>query len=395
VYYVAYKIRPSLAGPDGNIIYEKTITMELEWSEQDFMNFRNDAMLFADHIPIVPGNFTFTVRIENNTSRTISHFSTPLKVSIPRSGIFEIGRTFLSYDQKGGSKSRYKIPFNFFNYQFTPSLENSFTSSESVSVFVELYYPQRKGVEKDISEIRYDFKILDSTGELKSHLTHIVTGEWLRENNYGIHYISRQLPVADLPNGEYTLEVTAQDSTGAFVDKDVKKLIIEAPSQIIRPNIVSLHNFPNDKSKDELLDRGNMLVHAGHIDAAIAEFKTSLRNDTESIESAIALAKLLMVQHKHAEALEILKKYQHVDPNNRELVITMAKVSHAMGDTEQAIAYYRRLMFITPDDVELLNDIGSLLVKVGKTDEAIQLFNKSLELNSEQPAIKSLLETLQ
>jgi GWxTD domain-containing protein len=391
-YYVAYEIIPSLADSEGRVIYEKSNLIEMDWPAAAYSDFKSKPLLFTDDIPLIPGKYTFTVRIRNNTAKTLYYYTKPLEVTVPRSGEFEIGKVFFSYKQEQAEQKRKQPAFNFFNYQFTPSAINAFANVDKLHLFAELYYPVRKGEGNDVEEISYDFKIYDSSDELKAHLTHIVTNEWLSQNNFGIHYLSRQIPIADLPSGDYRLQITASDNAGLYSDIVEKEFRIALPESIARPSVVALESYSKDTPADKLVERGDMLVQAGFVDAAAVEFKSALAQEPKNIKAAIGQAKMLMLKDKAAAAFDILQKVEHVDPNQRQLVIMLAQAANANGKAEAAIGYYQRLLFFEPTDTELLNSLANLYFESGKTAEAVEALQKSIQADPDQPAIKALLE---
>jgi len=96
-YYAAFEVISSLADPEGAIVYEKTSATEIRWTAKEFAKNRSKPLFFSDVIPIVPGDFTFTIRVRNKVSRKYFLITRPVHAAQPQSESFHLSNLLLMF----------------------------------------------------------------------------------------------------------------------------------------------------------------------------------------------------------------------------------------------------------------------------------------------------------
>jgi len=76
---------------------------------------------------------------------------------------------------------------------------------------------------------------------------------------------------------------------------------------------------------------------------------------------------------------------------DREAAKVMAAGYAALKDWESALTYLEKLM-AEATEPSVLNLAGECHLNLGRPDRAAALFQKSLEVNPDQPAVKALLD---
>lgn len=392
-YYAVFEFMPSLADSQGNIIWEKAVTTELNWNEEMFQQYRKIPLMFADVLPIIPGDYTFTLRVRNKVSKSFFMFVRSLSIPQPGSDQFLLTPPMLSHGYDKVTEENANIaPFRIFNIDYHASTTNTFASVDNVHLFTELHYQPPTGTTAHVGEIRFLFNVYDDKNALVKQMTHIIPRE--RVNPYGVIYMSRQIPVNDLPMGKYRLEVKAEENLANQNAARALDFVIADPAVIRRPTVLALRRSEKLNTQTMFLARGDQLVKAGMGDAAMVEYGNALKLAPGDIESATKLAELMLEKRRIDDAYNLVRGVEPREPNNRAIVSLLARISAAKGNYEQAARYYQRLLFVNEKDIEILNLTGAMFDKAGNKEQAKVHYQKSLALNAEQPEIKQLLEAL-
>jgi GWxTD domain-containing protein len=391
-HYAAFEITPTLSTQDGSIIFEKPFTAEFGWAKEEFQLHKSTPLLFADLVPVIPGEYTFTVRVRNKVSRTYFLITNSIYVPDRNEDRFALSNLLLNYDyERAEPAPGQSEPFRFFNVRYKPSSTNEFAEFENVHVFFQLFYPAPEGEESPVGDIKFEFNIYRDE-ELVKQLDHIVTHD--RLNPMGIIYMSRQLPLMGLGDGDYRLEVKTYDNKGGYATARSTLFSIKNPDLILRPTILTLHQKLYLGSPDWLLIRAGELIETGRTEKGIEELRAILEQNPEHMEAALRLCDLLMENKQFDEAYERARRIERVEPNNRKLVLILARASVGRGNASRAIGYYERLLFLNQKDVEVLNEVADIYISNGQPDKAKERLQTSLEAKPDQPEIRKKLENI-
>lgn len=110
-------------------------------------------------------------------------------------------------------------------------------------------------------------------------------------------------------------------------------------------------------------------------------------------ELAMALARVYVSQKEYELAASILDRFLNQEKTaNYETYFTAGQALLEAGKYEQAINALDKAVKHYGTDINLLNLIGECYLKAGRKEEAMAVWQKSLELNPEQPELKKKLE---
>jgi tetratricopeptide (TPR) repeat protein len=91
-------------------------------------------------------------------------------------------------------------------------------------------------------------------------------------------------------------------------------------------------------------------------------------------------AGVLLMRHKHTQAIEELEKLLKIEPENRNYRTTYAAAYVGLGDHERALALYRELLINAPRAADLQLSVAHSLKTLGRTQEAIDAYHAAAAL---------------
>jgi Tfp pilus assembly protein PilF len=107
-----------------------------------------------------------------------------------------------------------------------------------------------------------------------------------------------------------------------------------------------------------------------------------------------------MIQRgQYAHAMGAFEEALRMNPSSTEAMFNLAACYDSIGDPLRAIPIYRRLLSETPNDADCHANLGTAFIKMyhrerspGWRKMAWDSWNRSLQLNPEQPEIRRYLE---
>ncbi len=143
---------------------------------------------------------------------------------------------------------------------------------------------------------------------------------------------------------------------------------------------VDVTRSPSDNHRTHFL-LGNELALKGYTDAAIVEYKESLKL---FYAFPVAHKNLAFALEKRGYLDEAIKEQEAVlamDPNNAGVHNSLGFIYFQKGDLDKAIKKYTQALTLDPNIVEAHNNMGLALAAKGNIDTAIEEYKAALRLN--------------
>jgi tetratricopeptide (TPR) repeat protein len=123
-------------------------------------------------------------------------------------------------------------------------------------------------------------------------------------------------------------------------------------------------------------------LHVGRFPQAEATLRRILALEPGDVDSYLALERVLVQQHKQAEAIAVLDKLATVEPTRaRELYERMATYALEIYRDEDAVKYAARAVELNPDDADAHRRLGEMYRSRQDIVHAIQELRAAIEKN--------------
>jgi tetratricopeptide (TPR) repeat protein len=191
-----------------------------------------------------------------------------------------------------------------------------------------------------------------------------------------------------LKPGYYSAELSliAENGQKTWTVKD--NFVLLAQAAPVLPWVYAKGNpvFPNPQ---DLAALGNQHFLTGQYGQALpmAQRALQMRDDPDI---RLLLAKILFAQGRFQDSVDALKPAEAAGLS-RDAGKVMAASFAALKDWAAALSYLDKLL-AEATEVSVLNLAGECHLNSGRPDSAVALFERSLQLDPDQPAIKGLLE---
>ncbi len=137
---------------------------------------------------------------------------------------------------------------------------------------------------------------------------------------------------------------------------------------------------------------GEQLWNLRRYDEATAALEAAVAAGNEQLVPAKwKLANAYLREARADDAFRLLKPLEELFSDRYQVMAGLGFAMYLKDDFAPAADYLAGALALAPPDTMLLNALGDSYQKLGKLDEAREAFERSLELDGEQPAVKARL----
>jgi GWxTD domain-containing protein len=377
-YIASLKATLRLSDASGKTLFQQEKFVPIELRKEELKALEKRSFEFHDAIPVIPGDHTFDLLLENTVSKEFT--SVEKKISIPGENPLWMSPLVLArkvnMDKAAGGASR---AFQVGKLQVYPCLNSTFQQKDHLYVFLQLHGLGGGLEEEGVLEFSFikDKQIVQSS----------------RKN------------VRDYENGRDVLEAFAVDKfapgthglKASLLDKGGREILSQSAEFVVTDRampgtwVVAQENPPADDPYYSYI-LGIQFLNGGDIDKAYVELEKANSKKSDSLDYALSFALVLLSKGDPGKARTILLPFGDKEVSSFELYRNLGKASQGIGDPKEAISWYEKALAFRGNLVEVLNSLGECYLKIGDKAQALRAWKKSLEINPKQDNIKKMIE---
>ncbi len=378
-YYSQINLSGRVSDLMGNTVFQYTKSYPMEFTKEEIPEINSRPMTIQDFFPLIPGHYRFNCLLENTVSKEFTSFEKEIVIPKP-SGVLRMSSLLLGYDvQEIHNSSR--TAFQIRDMRLIPSLDNRFSPSETLVLYFRFYEFGEElsaGATLIWGIYRGEKKIYEEERKSK---THPQKSEFLA-----------RFPLTGYKPGSYAAKVVLKDKNGNHVMSNQEDFyVIELPVSRAWINAKKIDST-DDGVYSYLL--GTQLLNVGEVDRARLKLDEAYQKDRGSLDFALGYAEVLFVSEEFTTIKEILEPFLSREIGNFALYTSLGRASQGLKEYDEAISFYKKYMEHEGLNYEILNAVGWCHRALGHIAEAVHVWEKSLELNPDQPEVKKILEDL-
>ncbi|NIM91636.1 MAG: GWxTD domain-containing protein [Candidatus Aminicenantes bacterium] len=381
-YYSRFLLNGNVTDLEGNVIYQFEKDYSFNFNEAKIKAIQQLPFQINDMFPLIPGEYRFSLLLKNTVSKEFSSFeetiSIPGQITTP-----EMGSLLLCYlDREMKSSERAGRPFQVKNKLLFTQPGNIFLSSEKMIVYFQLYGLSDEVIEKG----KLQYSLLKNEEALKTFYRD------LKEYNDPAN-IMEEFSLSEIPAAHYLLEVSLQDQTGRDLVLRTKNFAVSPVVRLPRPFIQS-KALPaiNDALNDFRI--GTQHFNKKEYRKAAIEFEKAFSKKPGEQDFAINLAKTYYILERYKDAESVLTPFHKEENIKYDVYFYLGKSAQARNGFARAVLYYREAVSHFGVNIFLLNALGECYFNLRNIDEARAAWEKSLEINPDQPSIREKLSLI-
>jgi len=335
-----------------------------------------------DMFPLIPGNYKLSILVKNEVSKEFTSLERDLIIPQDEEAL-QMTSLILGYKMKKNEAQQDRLrPFQIAAHKIYFQANRVFLREDTLILAFQIHGLREALKEK--REVRFTF--IKSGEEFRSTTNKIT--EYTDLPN-----ILEEFSLQEFPPAHYRIQVSL------FVDGrevlfESEEFDITHLEAIARPWVYS-KILPGTEDPIYSYIIGTQLFSSGEIVEARESLEKAFQKRSDSIDFALSLSQVYMVLGKYKKIESVLLPFlNQPKPPRYEAFFIMGKAYQNMGELSKAIEVFDKTISHYGLNINLLNSIGNCYFQLGHVNEALAAWEKSLEINPNQPQIKKNVEAL-
>jgi len=381
-YFTTLKVNGTVSNLDDKIIYQFEKDFSINFDEERLKSVSHQPLSLRDMFPLIPGNYKLSILVKNEASKEFTSLERTLLIPREEDGL-QMTSLILGYDMKKNEKQQVGLrPFQIGNNQIYVHANRIFVRQDTLVAVFQIHGMDQSLREK--GEIKFTF--FKGQEEFRSTVKKI--SEYPDLPN-----ILERFPLRDFTPANYRVQVSLfVDSREALLESEY--FDVTYAEAIVRPWIYSKVLAGSDDPVYSFII-GTQLYNSGKTAEARDHLEKAFQKDPKSLVLALNLARvyLNLAEYKKIETV-LFPFLNQNEPPQYELFFIMGKAYQYLGELDKAIDIFNKAISHYGLNINLLNSIGECYFQVGNAEEALAAWEKSLEIDSEQPEIQKGVKLL-
>jgi GWxTD domain-containing protein len=378
-YFTNLRLSLRVTDTEGRTIFQRERNVPVELREKELKTIGERPFHLCDSFPLISGQYKLNLLLENTVTKEFTSFEKDIYVPDPE--YLNMSMPILSrLVYKGMPEGQAVRAYQVGDVQIYPSLENTFHHKDTLYVFFQIFglgFQQQE-------EGKLEFAFFRGDQPIRSIRRKVSEYEGARD-------FLEEFSLEGF-DGQYTLKVT-------LLDKEDHELL-----QAGREFSVTRQPQPGAwyvaQTNPPLGDpfyryaRGNQLLNKREMGKALDELQKAHEGKPGSLEYALSYGRALLIAENFAEVINVLTPYAAAGREEFDLFYYLGEAAKRINEPEAAIGYYQKALHQKGNVVEILNSIGSCYLELGNREGALGAWEKSLEINPNQRAIRDAITKL-
>lgn len=378
-YSTNLNVNGTVSNPEGKTIYQFESSLPLEFNKDQLQKITYSPFDLYDMFPLLPGDYKLSVLLKNEVSKEFTsieeNIHIPSKAEIPWMSPLVLG---YKIERKDSENLK---PFKLGSEQILTQPSKIFLPMDRLFVKLQVLGLSQELVEK--GQLNFDI----FAGDMK------VSSSGKKIKVYPDKFdISEEFPLDKLHPGYYRINVSFVEENSTILSKS-ELFEITSASALPRPWVFSKTLYPASHPVYAFI-LGQQHFNKGEMAEARAYLEKAYRNQPDSLEYALSLARVDLILKNYEEARDLLVPFLKQSEKNYDILMSLGKAYQALGDYSKAISVMDETITHFGVNIYILNTLGECYLKLGNIEEALKAWNKSLEINSAQPEVKAMVESL-
>jgi GWxTD domain-containing protein len=370
----------ALADNPTRTIYQFDRLVPFDVSPDQMGKIKAKLFSYQDLFPLIPGRYKVNFLWKNRVSREFS--SIEADILVPGAGAFSMTAPVVG--NRADKNSRYKGTAKSFllnDIQLVPSPRNDFQVGDTLYFFFQL-----NGLPADIKAGgRLEYAFLKEGQPFKSSSRAIA--EIADPSN-----IFEEFPLTDFPPAQYQVRITVRAADKSEKLSSQFRFYITNMMSLPRPFVLSQPQPPsNDASVVNILG----LQYLNNEEPAKARplLEAAYRRDPAQTKYALDFARLLLAAKDYVGVKGVVAPFL-ADERKWDVLQLAGQAAQSLGELAPAIDFYKSYLNHFGANISILNAIGECYLSAGGPADALVAWEKSLQLNPNQPDLKARVQTL-
>jgi GWxTD domain-containing protein len=383
-FYTTLDISVEAVNEDDVVVLAIDRPAYLELTPAQVRDVQASPFAYQDSVPLLPGQYEFSVIVRNRAAQQF----TVLETEIDTTGLAEAGSSRIAGIVAGfDGTDLMEAPspdairtFQVGSVRVQPAADGLFALGNVLYAFAHV---MDAGEDQ---QIRFQL-LADDSGSPE--------GEPLAELTAGVPAagaVLARMPLDLGVGGSYWLRARLEDSGGALLDQRDRRIQVSPRAGVPRAAFVYRRGFNPETPGLLPLVRGDQYLTLSRFEDALREYEAAVASGNPQLPAARwKLAHGYIQTSRVADAAALLEPMVEQFPEVFEVASGIGFVRYFQNRFEESVTHLEHALSLRTPGFGLLNVLGDAYAQVGRLDEARTTFQRSLEMNPEQPFLRERL----
>ena len=382
-YFANFLLIGNFSDFEGKIIFQYEKNFSLEFSQEQLRDIEGKSFALQDIIPLIPGNYKFSLLIKNTTSKEFSSYEQDITVPQILDEL-QMSALLLCYrSEKKPEDSSSLKPFKLGQFQLIVQPRTIFSVSDQLIVFFQIY-----GLSTELrknGQLEYTFT---------RNSTFLLTKDFPLINYPPDLNFKEEFALSDFSPGFYTLKISLFDNQKKELLTESIDFELSSISRLPRPWIF-VKALPSSENVEYNYILGNQYFNQGNFLQAEKLLSTAFHRNPASLKYAAVYSLFLFQQKKFEKVRNTLLPFtKEAKVKDFSFLLLLGKSLQALKEYESAILHYKNYLAHKGTNLMVLNAIGECYSLLGNKKEALVAWEKSLEIDPKQEEIQEKVRAL-
>lgn len=381
-YYTTLKLNGTVSDLNGKTIHQFEKDIGFEFDKEQIQQISRRPLSIRDMFPLIPGTYKVSILVKNEISKEFTSLETTLLIPGGQDSL-QMTSLLMGYSVKEDVPSQGRLrPFQMGKHQIYIHSNRVFLRQDDLVLTFQIHGLSPEMTEK--GEIRYT--IFKGDEEFQSFSRPITGYE-------EIPNFVEEIPLAEFFPAHYRVQVSLWIG-GREVLSERDEFDVTHVESIARPWIYSkLLTATDDPVYAYVL--GLQLFASGEVEGAKRNLEEAYNKKTDNLQFAASLARVYAELKEYTKIIPVLEPFLNLtEPLPYEFLFLLGGAYQKLGEFNKAIDLFNTAVERFGINTNILNALGDCYYRLGNTAEALAAWEKSLEINPDQPDVKKIVEAI-
>ncbi|MGB7294582.1 MAG: GWxTD domain-containing protein [Candidatus Aminicenantales bacterium] len=382
LFSTTFRLNGTLTAEDGRLVYQFEKALAPQFDRSQFDNVQYQPFVIHDMIPVVPGSYRLSILVKNEISKEFTAAEQALSVPGRNAGL-RVMPLLLAYKAVPAAPAPDRSrPFQLAGRQFYAQANRVFVRSDTLALLCQvLDIPEEV---KDGGECV--FTILQDGRPFRTFSRPLSAYGDARE-------ILESIPLGDFPTDHYTITVDLSFQGRTLVSV-FERFEVSHRESIPRPWVYA-KVLPGPADPEHLYALGLQLHNLDRLAEARYMLEKAVAARPRAWEYALALSQTCLAAGDYERVDALLSPFLGREgPAEYDVYVVLGRALQEAGRLERAVEVLDSAVAHFGVNTALLNSLGECYLGLGRAKEARIVWEKSLELSPDQPALRERLGKL-
>jgi GWxTD domain-containing protein len=381
-FYTTLKLNGTITNMEGKQIHQFEKDVNLNFNQEQMRDVSRRPLSLRDMFPLIPGNYKMSVLVKNIVSKEFT--SIEREILIP--GVqdeLQMTSFIMGYavEKEPMTEDRLR-PFQIGTNQLHFQANRTFIMQDGLVLAYQIHGLKPAQIEG--GQLKYNFL---KNGETFRTVTKTIL-EYPERPNF-----VEQFSLLDFSPAHYRVEVSLVID-GQEILYETDEFDVTHQAAIARPWVYS-KLMPGGENPVYSYIVGTQLFNSGKVEEAEAYIERAYQKQPDSAEYALNLAKLYMLSEEYTKIEPLLLPlFEKPDPPLYDVFIVLGRTYQALGELSKAVELFNSAIDHYGINTNVLNAVGECYFQLGEIEEALTAWERSLEINPDQPGLKKSVEAI-